>query len=382
MLTAKLRAVKRATRSGERGGPPPITSSGVLGAASIASPRPGPPPILHPPPPPLSAPGRRASYKQDLAEIRRRFQAASYQAGGQDWAALFRHYDRDNSGELSWEEFRRAVRKDARIAAGAVTDAALRKLFDSCDADGFGTIDAAEFTALLGARPAATGAATVTPPSPQQPARHRVREHVPPARVTGWDTMTAAQRRLAARVDAEARRLEPLLLSPERLDAVFVRWDVNGSAALSLAEIDKAVVELFPNYDHKPALMRAYKAADADADGRVGRAEFEKLLHYLIYFTDLWQQFDEIDADHDQRLDLGEFARASALVRPSCRRCGRRVERELSGCRQVGHEMGAEEARAEFERMHGAGGGALSRARGTSRLGCIGLRRACFGLFR
>jgi hypothetical protein len=44
------------------------------------------------------------------SEVRRRFQAASYSAGGQDWPALFRQYDRDNSGELEWEEFRRAVR--------------------------------------------------------------------------------------------------------------------------------------------------------------------------------------------------------------------------------------------------------------------------------
>ena len=35
--------------------------------------------------------------RQQLAEIRRRFQAASYGAGGQDWGRLFKHYDRDNS---------------------------------------------------------------------------------------------------------------------------------------------------------------------------------------------------------------------------------------------------------------------------------------------
>jgi Ca2+-binding EF-hand superfamily protein len=128
--------------------------------------------------------------------------------------------------------------------------------------------------------------------------------------------MSAAQRRLAVHAEAEARRLEPLLLSADRLGAAFARWDVNGNGALSLAEIDKVAVEIFPKYDHKSALMRAYKPADADGDGCVGRAEFGKLLHYLIYFTDLWQTFDEIDADHDKRLDLGEFARASALVRP------------------------------------------------------------------
>jgi hypothetical protein len=75
-----------------------------------------------------------------MAEIRRRFQTASYSAGGQDWAKLFKHYDRDNSGELEWEEFRRAVRKDGKITAQAVPDGDLRSLFAACDADGGATI--------------------------------------------------------------------------------------------------------------------------------------------------------------------------------------------------------------------------------------------------
>ena len=73
-------------------------------------------------------------------------------------------------------------------------------------------------------------------------------------------------------------------------DAAFKRMDYNGngvvtptqqSAAacafyslffrvvacalqLSLAEIDKAVLGIWPQFNHKPALMRAYKAADRD----------------------------------------------------------------------------------------------------------------------
>ena len=46
-------------------------------------------------------------------ELRKKFQAASYGRGGQDWHALFGHYDRDGSGELEFEEFRRAVRRQS-----------------------------------------------------------------------------------------------------------------------------------------------------------------------------------------------------------------------------------------------------------------------------
>ena len=42
--------------------------------------------------------------------------------------------------------------------------------------------------------------------------------------------------------------------------AAFDRMDVNGTG-LSMAEVDKAVRELWPAFDHKPGLMRAYKAA-------------------------------------------------------------------------------------------------------------------------
>lgn len=51
---------------------------------------------------------------------------------------------------------------------------------------------------------------------------------------------------------------------------------------------------LWPLFNHKPALMRAYKAADRDGDGLVERREFRRLLHYLVYFNDLWDMFEEV----------------------------------------------------------------------------------------
>ena len=61
------------------------------------------------------------------------------------------------------------------------------------------------------------------------------------------------------------------LVAPTKAEreALFKRMDYNGNGALSLAEIDKAVLELYPGFDNKPALMRAYKAADVSADGFV-----------------------------------------------------------------------------------------------------------------
>jgi hypothetical protein len=78
----------------------------------------------------------------------------------------------------------------------------------------------------------------------------------------------------------------------------FDRWDFNSNGGLSLAEIDKAVAELLPRYNHKPSMMRAYRAADKDGNGFVTRREFRRLLHFLVYFNGLWVEFEKIDVDH------------------------------------------------------------------------------------
>ena len=157
-------------------------------------------------------------------------------------------------------------------------------------------------------------------------------------RPDGWENMDANQKRAAIAAQARTRKLDMKSMSKEAVNAAFDRMDSNGNGGLSLAEIDKAVIELYPGYDHKPALMRAYKAADVSGDGFIGRREFRKLLHYLVYFNDLFEKFEDIDSDHDRKLSLVEFSRATALV---------------------GHPMPPEEVAAEFAEMDGDGGGCV-----------------------
>ena len=61
-------------------------------------------------------------------------------------------------------------------------------------------------------------------------------------------------------------------------------------------------------------LMRAYQAADKGYDGLIQRREFRKLLHYLVYFNNLWHKFEEIDSDGDRRLSEAEFIKGCAVV--------------------------------------------------------------------
>ena len=43
---------------------------------------------------------------------------------------------------------------------------------------------------------------------------------------------------------------------------LWSRMDYNGNGILSLAEIDRFLHEIFPEFDNKPSLMQAFKAAE------------------------------------------------------------------------------------------------------------------------
>ena len=140
---------------------------------------------------------------------------------------------------------------------------------------------------------------------------------------------------------------QPQLSMPDKKarKELFDRIDVNGNGGLSLAEIDKAVVEGLlgsvlgcPNFNHKPALIRAYKAADKSGDGFIERSEFTKLLHFIVYFNNCWHMFEEIDSDHDRRLSKMEF---------------------VAGCATMGLNLSAAEATAEFAACDTDGGGMI-----------------------
>ncbi|KAJ9460872.1 Flagellar calcium-binding protein [Diplonema papillatum] len=95
----------------------------------------------------------------------------------------------------------------------------------------------------------------------------------------------------------------------EARSALFDRIDPNGNGVLSLAELDKAVVELWPEFNHKPALMRAYAAADKSGNGWIGKREFKFFLAYIVRFVELWNTFCEIDTSDDRRISKEELNR-------------------------------------------------------------------------
>ena len=84
-----------------------------------------------------------------LRTLKQKLRAAAYAVGGVDFAKLFRHYDRDNSGMLKFEEFRSALRRDGKIDPKMMSDAELMRMFCLVDVDAGGLIDRHEFSAWL-----------------------------------------------------------------------------------------------------------------------------------------------------------------------------------------------------------------------------------------
>merc|ERR1712050_337082 len=135
-------------------------------------------------------------------------------------------------------------------------------------------------------------------------------------------------------------KIKAIMKDKKQLKDLWHRIDFNGNNIVSLAEIDKLAVEAYPLLNHKPALMRAYKATikAGDGDDWVEKKEFKMLLGNLFYFNKIFWLFDNADGDNDRRLTIKEF----------------------SWCLSVaGAKMSDSEVRQDFSRVDRNGGGII-----------------------
>jgi len=135
-------------------------------------------------------------------------------------------------------------------------------------------------------------------------------------------------------------KVRTIIADHAQLVSLWNRLDFNGNNIVSLAEIDKLAVEKFPLLNHKPALMRAYKASinTVKPDDWVEKKEFKTLLGNLFYFNKLFWLFEHEDKDQDRRLTLQEFKWCLTIC----------------GCK-----LPEIQARQEFSRVDRNGGGVI-----------------------
>jgi Ca2+-binding EF-hand superfamily protein len=88
---------------------------------------------------------RRTATRKRLASpvnvVKAKLKAAAYDRGGTNYEKLFKHYDRDNSGNINAAEFISLMRRDAKLTPRQMEDAKLMKIFTRCvDVDGSGEV--------------------------------------------------------------------------------------------------------------------------------------------------------------------------------------------------------------------------------------------------
>merc|ERR1719362_361566 len=85
-----------------------------------------------------------------LAKLRSAIRGAAYTGpGARQLEVLFSRCDHDNSGSLSEEELRRALRRTLKIPPSLLSDPQLTALFSLIDADGSRTVDVSELVGFL-----------------------------------------------------------------------------------------------------------------------------------------------------------------------------------------------------------------------------------------
>ena len=84
-----------------------------------------------------------------MLPLKKKLRGLSYGANGQDPAKLFSSFDKDNSGELDFDEFVSAIRKGGKLTPQMISQRKLRTLFDAIDDDSSGDVSIQELTAFV-----------------------------------------------------------------------------------------------------------------------------------------------------------------------------------------------------------------------------------------
>ena len=110
-------------------------------------------------------------------------------------------------------------------------------------------------------------------------------------------------------------------VTKERRKRLFKNADVNGNGYLSMAEVDKVILQEIGSADlasAKPVITRAFNAAKALGAGNspdyVEKSEFRLLLVYLRQYFELYVAYNRLDTSDDRRLSLPEFREGVQLL--------------------------------------------------------------------
>ena len=270
----------------------------------------------------------------DVAELATLLRALGLAPSNAQVKEVMTKYDKDNSGELSKDEFRQLYCDDSLPEASDNIDA--KAMFNAFDADGSGSVSRAELTEALSqmgepmskddidAMFANAGMADKTQLDFEEFKKVVLGEGEAAEEVEAKPETKTSKREiwktLESKLPSERKNAEQRAQRKE----LFSQFDPNGNGYLSLAEVDAGARKIWKldelTDDLPPILMRAFTAAKTvrqragkqrkNDDDYVQRAEFRMLMAYIKMYFELWVMFDEVDGSDDRRVDLEEFKKS------------------------------------------------------------------------
>lgn len=244
---------------------------------------------------------------------------------------IFDSIDTNDDQRVSFDEFKKAL---AALGIPKSSEQELKEEFARMDTNGGGYALFDEFCVYLAKKFGAS-----SKDRSEIAAKNTVSYE--PTIKKKTQTQTKAIEKGKTEKDVKKSSLNGTFWTDEQVHELFQRFDAtNKNGLLSLAEIDKAARDLWPEvFKHKKALMRAYKSADKSGDGFIGEPEFKDLLLFIQFYDQLYLEFAAMDADGDSRIQFEEFKK---------------------GCKIVGlKNMTEDKLKAEFAQIDVNGGGMI-----------------------
>ena len=208
----------------------------------------------------------------NLRAAKRKLRSLSYGPKGQDPAKLFSHYDRDNSGELNFEEFKAAVRKGGHMSSAVLSDRDLQQLFAAVDTDGSNDVSIDELTSFVWGAIGDNFKSSNTTAVDDQQKERRVKSPSPTTK-SASSTSKATHTTQAALPDSpsqEVQRVAPVAMEVrDGIDNDRSSLEPKAAAAVAAAECEEAVPPVLdamaPYYHVVSATANVYDSAAAGA---------------------------------------------------------------------------------------------------------------------
>jgi len=95
--------------------------------------------------------------------------------------------------------------------------------------------------------------------------------------------------------------------SEEDIYLHFEALDIDDQSIIEITQIDRLISIIYPQFDNKLILTRAYKAADIHKTGLLDYENYKNLWKYINYYNTRNNKFSKIPFNNETIIDYSEF---------------------------------------------------------------------------